>query len=51
MENKRLCLRPCAKADFELLYTLFCNDDVTRYTIFDTCAEESDFRPFFDDVL
>lgn len=49
--NESLSFREIVEFDFDLIYSIFSNDDVMRYTIFETCKTETEFKAVFDDML
>ena len=46
-----LIFREISESDFDLLYGVFSNDDVMRYTVFETCKTETEFQDILDELL
>ncbi len=51
MTDHVLIFRELRESDFDLLYGMFSNDDVMRYTVFETCQTESEFQAVLDELL
>ena len=51
MSGQTLIFRELRESDFDLLYGMFSNDDVMRYTVFETCKGESELQSILDELL
>lgn len=51
MSDTELKFREFNESDFELLYSLFSDEQVMRYVLFDAYKSKDAFRPFFESII
>ncbi|WP_166246439.1 GNAT family N-acetyltransferase [Paenibacillus turpanensis] len=51
MRSERLFFREFRDNDFELLYSVFSNEEIMEYALMDKVNSEKEFTPYFDKIL